>query len=93
MGERVRKNLFRANNIVVTCCTSGKLTTSLVQYWIDNCLCPYLSHSRTLLLSDSWGGQRDQPKLYNNVNGLARLSIPNKTTSKIQPLDVFFNRQ
>jgi len=93
MGERVRKNLFHANNVVASCSSSGKLNTSLVQYWINNCLSPSLSHSRTLLLSDSWNGQSEKHGFYNEIRGLKRLQIPFKTTLKIQPLDVFFNRQ
>jgi hypothetical protein len=31
--------------------------------------------------------------MYDSVRGLKRFEVPWKTTSKIQPLDVFFNRQ
>ncbi len=93
MGERVRKNLFRAGHAVTSCSASGKLTTSLVRYWVDKCLSPSISHSRTLLLSDAWSGQANQHGLYDNIRGLKPLEIPLKTTSKIQPLDTFFHRQ
>ena len=33
MGEIVKKNLFRPTNVVITCSSSGKLTSSLVTYW------------------------------------------------------------
>ncbi|CAF1141215.1 unnamed protein product [Rotaria sordida] len=69
MGERVRKNLFHANNVVTSCSSSGKLNTSLVQYWINNCLFPSLSHSRTLLLSDSWNGQSEKHGFYDEIRG------------------------
>ena len=52
-----------------------------------------LSSQKTLLLSDSWSGQADGKGIYESVKGLKRLEIPWKTTSKIQPLDVFFNRR
>ncbi|CAF4634473.1 unnamed protein product [Rotaria sp. Silwood2] len=93
MDECVRKNLFRADNIVTNCSASGKLTTLLIRFWIDNCLLPSIRHSRTLLLSDSWKGQGDKHGLYDKIKGLKHLEIPFKTTSKVQPLDVFFYRQ
>ena len=32
MNENIRSHLFKASNVVVTCSSSGKLTTSLVEY-------------------------------------------------------------
>lgn len=54
MGETVKKRLFQPSNVIITCSKSGKLTTSLVRYWCDNCLIPsidknvffYLIHIR-----------------------------------------------
>ena len=40
MGETVKKRLFQPGNVIITCSKSGKLTTSLVRYWCDNCLIP-----------------------------------------------------
>ncbi len=95
MDEIVKKNLFRPTNMVITCSSSGKLTSSLVTYWKENCLFPYISN-KCLLLSNSWSGQTD-PKHYHkkNCNGkdIFRLEIPRKTTSDLQPLDCFYNRQ
>jgi hypothetical protein len=93
MSDNIRANLPKMKNVVVTCSASGKLTTSLVKYWRDKCLLPSLSSHKTLLISDSWSGQADQKDIYESIRGLKRLEIPWKTTSKIQPLDVFFNRQ
>ena len=93
ISENIKSNLPPVENVVVTCSASGKLTTSLVEYWRDNCLMPSLSLQKTLLLSDSWSGQAGGKGIYESVKGLKRLEIPWKTTSKIQPLDVFFNRQ
>ncbi|CAF1525362.1 unnamed protein product [Adineta ricciae] len=78
MGERVRKNLFRADNINGTCSASGKLTTSLIKYWIKNCLSLFICDSRTRLLSDSWRGEDDKHGLYNCIRGLKRLQILQK---------------
>ncbi len=75
----------------MTCSSSGKLTTSLVEYWWDHVFRPSIS-SKSLLISDYWSGQR-QPDLYSVVKGCRRLEIPAHTTSCMQPLDVYFNRQ
>ena len=92
LSDKITKDLFQAQNIVLTCSKSGKLTTSLVDYWVKNVLVPILRNKYCLLLSDWWGGQRDQ-QLYSSVTNLTRLELPKKTTSMIQPLDVFYNRQ
>ncbi|CAF1619742.1 unnamed protein product, partial [Didymodactylos carnosus] len=86
MSENIKNNLFQADNVVVTCSKSGKLTTSLVEYWVDKVLQPTVKDGKCLLLSDYWGGQRDA-NLYRKVKNLERLEIPKKTTSMIQPLD------
>jgi hypothetical protein len=95
MGETVKKKLFKPSNVVITCSSSGKLTSSLVAYWRDKCLIPSIG-GKCLLLSDSWAGQKDE-KLYDkkNCNGkeVFRLEIPKRTTSELQPLDCFYNRQ
>ena len=93
-SDNIKNNLFKANNVVITCSASGKLTTSLVEYWRDNVLIPSIAcSSRTLLLSDSWTGQGDGKGIYEKVKGCKRMEIPPKTTAKIQPLDVFFNHE
>ena len=75
----------------MTCSSSGKLTTSLVEYWRDHVLRPSVTR-HCLLLSDYWPGQRNAD-IYSVVKGCTRLEIPAHTTSRIQLLDVFFNRQ
>ncbi|CAF1459829.1 unnamed protein product [Rotaria sordida] len=91
-SDRIKENLFNASNVVVTCSASGKLTTSLVSYWVDKILRPSLS-GKTLLISDCWNGQGDNKGLYDGIKGLFRIEIPAKTTSYRQPLDVYFNRK
>ncbi|CAF1673171.1 unnamed protein product, partial [Adineta ricciae] len=45
-------------NGLITCSSSGKLSTSLVEYWRDNVLLPSLGkRKKFLLISDCWGGQ------------------------------------
>lgn len=92
MSENIKKNLFQASNVTVTCSKSGKLTASLVEYWIQNVLKPAVRDEKVLLLLDVWGGQTDQ-KLYSTMKHLRLEIIPKKTTSMIQPLDLTFNRQ
>jgi hypothetical protein len=92
LGERVKETLFKPSNIVLTCSKSGKLTGSLVEYWRDNVLKPVIGKNKCLLLSDCWGAQGDD-EIYKNLSNVKRLEIPKKTTSIIQPLDVYFNRQ
>ena len=92
LNDNIRKDLFTASNVVVTCSKSGKLTTSLVQYWIDNVLKPTIGYQKCLLFSYYWGGQCDEI-LYADLKCLKRLEIPKKTTAMIQPCDVYYNRQ
>ena len=40
---------------VLTCSKSGKLTSSLVEYWRDNVCILLIGKSKCLLLSDCWG--------------------------------------
>ena len=93
MSDNIKANLPQLKNVVVTCSASGKLTTSLVEYWRNECLIPSLTSQSVLLLSDSWSGQTYGKGIYESITRLKRLEIPWKTTSTIQPLDVFFNRQ
>ena len=95
MGEQVKGHLFQPKNVVITCSVSGKLTTSLGEYWRDNCFLPLVG-AKCLLLSDSYPGQ-DREELYQpeNCGGKkrTRLQIPQNTTDELQPLDCYFNRQ
>ena len=94
MSDNIKAHLYKADNVVVTCSASGKLTTSPVEYWRDHVLLLFISlSSRNLLLSDSLSGQSDAKGIYKKIKGLYRLEIPPKTMPKTQPLDVFFNRQ
>jgi hypothetical protein len=87
----VGEKLFQPKNVVITCSKSGKMTTSLVHYWRDKVLAPN-ALKKCLLLSDAWTGQSDE-EIYKKVPGCKRLAIPKKTTDRLQPLDVFCNRQ
>ena len=57
ISDNIKAHLYKAENVVVTCSASGKLTTSLVEYWHDHVLLPSISlSSKSLLLSDGWSG-------------------------------------
>ena len=92
MSDGIKNRLFHASNVTVTCSKSGKLTTYLVQYWIQEVLEPTVGNEKVLLLSDSWGAQTD-PQLYASMEHLRIETIPKKTTAMIQPLDITINRQ
>lgn len=98
LGDRVQNQLFLAPNVTITCSKSGKLTTSLYEYYVDNILVKNMS-SDFLLTIDSWPGQTD-PSIYEKRFGkdTGRPScevkiIPEKCTSICQPLDTTFHRQ
>ena len=94
MSENIHPYLFKTSNVVIICSSSGKLTTSSVEYWRDHVLLPSPGErERVLLISNRWGGQTDGKGLYDHIPGCAILAVPKKTTDKTQPLDVFFNRQ
>ncbi|CAF1252143.1 unnamed protein product [Didymodactylos carnosus] len=95
MGELVKRGLFEPKNVVIACSSSGKLTSSLVRYWRDKCLLPFVGNE-SLLLSDSLPGQGDEELYTQQECGgkkVQRLAIPPKTTSDLQPLDCYTNRQ
>ena len=92
LTENVKKSLFQTKNIILTCSKSGKLSTSLLQYWRDNVLEPAIGTNKFLLISDSWDVQSNKT-LYEKLKNCQRIEIPKRTTSWIQPLDVYFNRQ
>ena len=93
ISENTRTNLLQMKNVVATCRASGKLSASLVEYWYDMCLILFLPSRQILLLSDSWPGQTDHKDTYEPIKGCTQLAIPWKTTSRTQPIDMFFNRQ
>ena len=95
MGTRVKETYFRAPIVEVTCSSSGKLTTSLFERYVDYVLGPLLTGD-CLLLLDSWGGQQSD-ECFQGIENLGftctRLRIPEGATPTTQPLDVFYNRQ
>ena len=94
MSENIRSHLFKASNVVITCSSSGKLTTSLVEYWRDHVLLPSLGPTEEISTHLGLLGRTDRRKgVIRSHFRSTRLEEPKKTTDQIQPLDVFFNRQ
>ncbi|CAF1374293.1 unnamed protein product [Adineta ricciae] len=91
IDDNVKKNLFHAKNILLTGSKSDKLTSSLITYWVSQCLFPNL-RSRMLLLLDSLPRQT-HPKFYEELKDFEYRGIPPKTISMIQLLDLYYNRQ
>ncbi|CAF4074732.1 unnamed protein product [Rotaria sp. Silwood2] len=80
IGDIVKRHLFQPKNVVITCSVSGKVTSSLDQYWRDNVLVPSTGE-KVLLLSDSWSGQNDDD-IYTDLKSIGkaihRIQIPLK---------------
>ena len=100
IGPLAERNLPDTPNVLLTCSKSGKLTTSLVEYYLDKGLVPIVkSNSKNMgFVVDHWSGQVDT-HLYNSrfgVNDVPNcevLTVPKNCTSECQPLDVVFFRQ
>lgn len=97
LGPIVQEDLFPASNVSVTCSVSGKLTTSLYEYFLDKIVVPNVDND-FLLMIDSWPGQANALSYSERfgVNGMPKCTlriIPKKCTSICQPLDTTFHRQ
>ncbi|CAF1552200.1 unnamed protein product, partial [Adineta ricciae] len=89
------KKIFSAPNIVTSCSKSGKLSASLIEYWIKEVLDKVVSN-RFLLMVDQWSPQANITVYDNNLTkgqSCKLLVIPRKTTSTKQPCDTYFFRQ
>jgi len=84
-----------APNIYLKCSTSGKLTKDILKEWFEDIFIPDIQSNRDLkglLLHDSWKGFSNLNLNHSNDIELSLQVIPPKTTSIIQPLDVYFFR-
>ena len=77
LSDTTQQTLFKANNIMLTCSKSGKLTGSLVRYWFDNVFKPLIGNKKCLLLSDCWGAQ-STGEIYAELSNVKRLEIQKK---------------
>ena len=108
VAPRIRALEERYENINAIASASGKLTTDLMQDWIDKVVQPAVQQSNcqagpstspppsrsVLLLGDSWGGNTNSRTIEHLADlGVQFMQIPPGTTSEIQPLDTVFFRQ
>ena len=94
ISKNIRSHLFKASNVVATRSSSGKLITSIIEYWRDHVLLLSRGERKKFpFISDYWSGQADGKGIYHYIPGCTRLEIPKETMDKIQPLGVFFNGQ
>ena len=89
-GPNVLNDLFLPNNVFVTCSSSGKMSKELVKKFTLEIIKPVVKENFILML-DSWSGHKNYDQYENMFNDLncKLLVIPLKTTSLIQPADVF----
>lgn len=89
-GPIVKQNLFKASNIYLQASKSGKMSSELLQTWLQDVFFPNCGKTAVLLL-DSWSGQceRTVREVTPKDTNFRLMTIPKGTTGKIQPLDVF----
>lgn len=90
-GPRVEETLFRPANVFIAASKSGKLTGQHFESWFTNVFLP-ATGSFSVLLLDSWSGHcpANLQELISSTDKDVRiLTIPKRTTSMIQPLDVY----
>uniref|UniRef100_A0A915EMF6 HTH CENPB-type domain-containing protein n=1 Tax=Ditylenchus dipsaci TaxID=166011 RepID=A0A915EMF6_9BILA len=94
--KKFAEELSSFANLYCTWSKSGKLTSGHVKSWFEDVLLPLAdaqSNQKSVLLVDKWGGWNQALSLEETVEKLDIHIIPPGATGRIQPLDVFFNRQ
>ncbi|XP_076544512.1 LOW QUALITY PROTEIN: uncharacterized protein LOC143305331 [Osmia lignaria lignaria] len=89
-GPRVKESLFNAPNVHVSASKSGKLISEHFKTWFTEIFLTNVG-SRSVRLLDSWSGHC--PNVLQNLvpegKEVLFLTIPKKTTERLQPLDIF----
>jgi len=91
----VESSLFPAPNLTVVCSKSGKLSTKLVETFLNKVVKPQVKGS-VLYLIDKWSGQISEELYAPFKKEEAQMEvkfIPECTTDQCQPLDLHFHRQ
>ena len=89
---KFQEELAEFSNLWCRSTTSGKLTTAIEQEYINTVMMSRIER-RTEVLIDSWGGYKYAIEEAEEVGIVNFHIIPKGATGRIQPLDVFFNRQ
>ncbi|GAV09407.1 hypothetical protein RvY_18954 [Ramazzottius varieornatus] len=87
---RLKRTMFKADNLYVTASTSGKMTKKLYLEWSEKVLFPHMEE-QCIFLADSWKTFTDQDsviELKPEELEYEMLTIPPKVTGQIQPRDV-----
>ncbi|OXA39326.1 hypothetical protein Fcan01_25912 [Folsomia candida] len=100
LGPKVKNDVesYLPSNVTLACSTSGKLSTSLNEYFVEKQVVPHVTKD-FLYIVDSWPGQTNidsYSKFFGKVNGRPEINlkvIPEKCTPLAQPLDTTFHRQ
>lgn len=100
LGPLVKKDVesYLPSNVTLTCSTSGKLSTSLTEYFVEKQVVPHVTKD-FLYIVDSWPGQTNiniYSKFFGECNDKPEITlkvIPQKCTPLAQPLDTTFHRQ
>lgn len=100
LGPRVSSDIenYLPPNVKLTCSASGKMSTSLNEYFIQQQIVPNVSKN-FLYIVDSWGGHTNidsYAKFFGEANDMPEITlkiIPAKCTPLAQPLDTTFHRQ
>lgn len=100
LGPRVKQEVeaYLPPNVTLTCSSSGKMNTSLNEYFIQKQMVPIVEKD-FMCLVDSWGGHKDlasYSKFFGKRNKMPEINlkiIPEKCTPFVQPLDTYFHRQ
>ena len=82
---QLRKQSFPHQKVVTSCSKSGKLSTSLIEYWIREVL-DKVTSNRFLLFVDQWSSQTDIS--VTKEQSCKVLVIPRRITSTRQPCDI-----
>lgn len=103
LGPKVKKDVesYLPKNVTLTCSTSGKMSTSLNEYYIEKQIVPFVPKNvkKFLHIVDSWSGQTNidsYDKFFGKRNNKPKIVlkvIPEKCTPLAQPLDTTFHRQ
>lgn len=97
LGPIVEETLIPVPNVTLTCSTSGKMTRSLCEYYLDKIILKNV-HEDFVLILDSYGGHTNACSYANrfgvdgNPNCTLKI-IPENCTDICQPLDTTFHRQ
>ena len=90
--KKFKNELCSFNNLYCVSSTSSLLTSALEFAWFKEHFIKNVEEN-SLILIDSWTGYKKSYDDEGIKNAVTFKIMPPKTTSHVQPLDVFFNRQ